>query len=62
MDLKQYRYLIDMHHKDGDKSNNSPANKQYLCRECHQKKHSHYKVEQEGIGKIRKLQKEQEIG
>ncbi len=30
---------IDVHHKDGDRNNNTPGNLELLCRSCHMKKH-----------------------
>lgn len=33
----------DMHHKDGNKRNNSPENRQCLCKDCHAKIHPHYR-------------------
>ncbi len=42
---------FELHHKDGDRTNNTPENYEWLCVKCHKKKH--YEV----LGRVRKGQK-----
>lgn len=41
----------ELHHKDGDRTNNAPENYEWLCAKCHKKKHFHE------FGRTRKGQK-----
>lgn len=37
-------HLTDIHHKDGDKRNNSYDNLECLCKICHAERHPYYKI------------------
>jgi hypothetical protein len=37
-------YACDIHHKDGDFTNNVKSNIEYLCRQCHMKKDGRLKA------------------
>jgi 5-methylcytosine-specific restriction endonuclease McrA len=39
--LEHYRHLLHVHHVDGVKSNNRPANLQVLCKACHRRQPLH---------------------
>lgn len=36
--VKEY-YLLQIHHKDGNKNNNDPSNHEVVCANCHIKRH-----------------------
>ena len=40
--LEGTRHLLDVHHVNGDKRDNRDDNLRCLCKECHQKEHTHY--------------------
>jgi len=35
-------FRLGVHHKDGNHSNNNPDNLQWLCHNCHVRKHNRY--------------------
>lgn len=43
INLSRNQKFLDLHHCDGNKSNNIPSNLQVLCVECHSKIHPHMK-------------------
>ncbi|MCQ2147511.1 MAG: HNH endonuclease, partial [Bacteroidales bacterium] len=47
---KAYEGKFELHHRDGNRTNNDPANLQWLCRSCHKK--AHYQM-----GHIKKYKK-----
>jgi hypothetical protein len=53
--------LLDVHHRDHRKVNNSPANLEVLCKLCHADIHSHYKPRLEEVTRLRSLRREQGI-
>jgi len=63
VDLSKHQNLLDTHHKDGDKQNNSESNLKALCKLCHaeEPQHQHYKVSQEYRDHIEELRDQQNI-
>lgn len=53
--------LTDLHHKDSDKRNNSYDNLECLCKICHAKRHSYYKIDNETRLQIEILRKQQSL-
>lgn len=41
LDMRAYPHLLDVHHRNGNKRDNSTKNLQALCRECHCKQDMH---------------------
>ena len=37
------RYLLLVHHKDGNRKNNRRSNLEIVCANCHKKRHLHFK-------------------
>lgn len=50
--LPETPHLLDTHHKNGDKRDNSDDNLECLCKECHSKEHPHYHVSEEDLRTI----------
>ena len=58
--LSDATWLLDVHHKDGDKSRNDPGNLECLCKLCHQQQHlTHYAVSDEPRRIIEQKRQEQ---
>ncbi|MCY4610814.1 MAG: HNH endonuclease [Gammaproteobacteria bacterium] len=50
--LAEQRYLLDVHHLDGEKQNIALRNLKVLCKLCHAEEHPHYTVSYIDRGKI----------
>jgi len=63
VDLDQHKALLHTHHIDGNKRNNSEANFQALCADCHRKQplHDHMFIKQRDMSLIQKLRQQQNI-
>lgn len=63
VDLSEHQNLLDTHHKNGDKQDNSDRNLKALCKLCHgeEPKHQHYKISQKDRERIEKLREQQNI-
>lgn len=63
LNLRQYPYLLDVHHRDGNKRNNSERNLQVLCRKCHteQDMHEHMALSFEEKRIFERLAREQRL-
>jgi hypothetical protein len=63
VDLSKHQHLLDTHHINGDKQDNSDRNLKALCKLCHaeEPQHQHYKISQEYRDIIEKLRGEQSI-
>lgn len=61
LDLRNAPHLLHVHHINGVKTNNSPANLKALCIECHsqQPDHSHITISAENARRIAELRREQ---
>lgn len=56
--LSRARNLLDVHHVNGDKRNNSDDNLRCLCKECHSKEHGHYRVSKDDLRTIEQARKQ----
>ncbi len=63
VDLKSAKRLLHVHHRNRDKSDNSPDNLIALCADCHRKEpfHGHMFIKYEDMIKINHLRSEQEV-
>ncbi|QFT39834.1 HNH endonuclease [Vibrio coralliilyticus] len=63
VDLKSAKRLLHVHHRNGEKSDNSPDNLIALCADCHRKEpfHGHMFVKHEDMVKINQLRNEQAV-
>ena len=61
LDLRDVSHLLHVHHINGVKTNNSPANLKALCIQCHSQEsdHSHITISAENAQQIAKLRWEQ---
>ena len=59
--LEEHRHLLDVHHIDGDKSNNQDSNLRVLCKLDHAEKHEHYRISEFACQAILKARREQGI-
>jgi len=61
IDLNSHRHILHVHHINGVKGDNSPANLKPLCADCHRKEplHEHIHVNREDMEIITKLRKQQ---
>ena len=61
LDLRKVSSLLHVHHINGVKTNNSPANLKALCIECHsqQPDHNRIPISNENVQQIAKLRREQ---
>ena len=57
--VKLDRRLMDCHHKNGVKTDCRDENLLCLCKECHQKRDTHYKVPEEDLAIIREERRKQ---
>lgn len=60
LDLRNAPHLLHVHHVNGVKTNNSPANLKALCIQCHsqQPDHSHITISDENAQRIAELRRE----
>lgn len=63
VDLSKHQNLLDTHHINGDKQDNSDRNLKALCKLCHaeEPQHQHYKIAQKYRDPIEKLREQQNI-
>ncbi|ENP0850312.1 HNH endonuclease [Vibrio parahaemolyticus] len=63
VDLKSAKRLLHVHHRNGDKSDNSTDNLIALCADCHRKEpfHGHMFVKHEDMVKINQLRNDQAV-
>lgn len=65
VDLTNHRQLLDVHHIDGVKHDNSYSNLKALCKECHSKQplHGHYlnSISKNALATLRDIKREQGI-
>ena len=61
VNLSRYRNLLEIHHIDGDKSNNTRSNHRCLCKLCHANEHPHMNVPEHEKIIIEKARREQGI-
>lgn len=66
VDCSDYQYLLHMHHRDGDRSNNERSNLSIFCIDCHSKEpmHEHLLFPQKAkdqVNKIKTLRRDQGI-
>ena len=56
--LSHAKHLLDVHHVNGDKRNNSDDNLRCLCKDCHSKEHHHYHVSHNDLQTIKKARRQ----
>lgn len=56
--LSHASHLLDVHHVNGDKRNNSDDNLRCLCKDCHSKEHHHYRVSRDDLQAIEKARRQ----
>lgn len=61
--LKDHKRLLHVHHVNGVKSDNNPANLKALCMDCHRKEpmHSHMHIKHVDMKMLTRLRKEQDL-
>lgn len=63
LDLVDHRHLLHVHHVNGIRGDNSPANLRVLCKDCHRKQplHDHMFVTSEEMKALTRLRRTQSI-
>lgn len=56
--LSHAKHLLDVHHVNGDKRNNSDDNLRCLCKDCHSKEHHHYHVSHGDLQTIKQARRQ----